>query len=126
MSAASKSQAAGQANPLLSERDLNAVQLAAAQLVGSGKRVLVVGSITDVLLRQLHSQECEISMIHRKRRTAVGAAGICRQVVVGDIEHLNPVQEFGKGSFDCIAAVGLLDSARDPRKVLRPKGVSST
>ena len=114
---------------LLSETCLDPIQFEVSRLVGSGKRVLVVGSITDVLLRQLRSQECEISMIHRKRRTAVGAAGICRQVVVGDIEHLNPVQEFGKGSFDCIAAVGLLDSARDPRKVLvglkeclQPKG----
>ena len=118
MSAASKSQGAGQANPLLSERDLNAVQLATAQLVGSGKRVLVVGSITDVLLRQLRSQECEISMIDRRRPAALSGVALCERVLVGDVEHLIPVREFGNGSFDCIVAVGLLESAKNPEGVL--------
>ena len=95
MSAAPKPQKTGQTKPFLSEGDLNAVQLTVAQLVGSAKRVLVVGSITDVLLRQLHSQECEISVIDRRRRTAIGAAGLCRQILVGDIERLTPAREFG-------------------------------
>ena len=118
MSAAPRSQGAAQAKLLLSETDLNAVQLAAAQLVGSGQRVLVVGSITDVLLRQLRSQECEISMIDRRRRAALSGAALCERVLVGDVEHLNPVQEFGNGSFDCIVAVGLLEFAKDPEGVL--------
>ena len=118
MSAAPKPQKTGQTKPFLSEGDLNAVQLTVAQLVGSAKRVLVVGSITDVLLRQLHSQECEISVIDRRRRTAIGAAGLCRQILVGDIERLTPAREFGQGSFDCIVAIGLLESVKNPQTVL--------
>ena len=97
---------------------MNAGQLIATQLVGSGKRVLVVGAITDVLLRELHSQECEISVIDRSRRLALGAAALCERVLVGDVEHLNPVQEFGKSSFDCILAIGLLESVQNPQTVL--------
>ncbi len=64
------------------------------------------------------SQECEISVIDRNRRIALGAAALCEGVLVGDVEHLTPVEEFGKGSFDCIVAIGLLESVQNPQTVL--------
>jgi 2-polyprenyl-3-methyl-5-hydroxy-6-metoxy-1,4-benzoquinol methylase len=88
-------------------------------MVGSNKRVLDVGCDTGYLGETLTALGCRVSGVEYNPVTAAEAARKLERVVVGDLEVLDLVDEFGEGAFDVVVYGDVLEHLRDPLPVLR-------
>ena len=112
-------------NPATSEEQsalaatLTSSEASIVQLVGSGKRVLIVGHSVPSLARAMHDRNCKVVAVETDLSAALGAREYVEHVVVGDIERLRLFQELNEPGFDCVVLAGLLESVREPLVVLR-------
>ena len=124
-----------QVTPAISEESLAlAASLTSSEdsivrLVGSDKRVLVVGHSVRSLSRAIHDRGCQVVAIETDRSAALAAREYVERVVVGDVERLNLFQELDEQSFECVVLAGLLEFVKEPlvvlktlKKYLRPEG----
>ena len=108
---------------------LTSSEASMVRLVGSNKRVLVVGHSVGSLSRAIHDRGCQVVAIETDRSAALGAREYVERVVVGDVERLNLHQELNERSFECVLLAGLLEFVREPlvilktlKKYVRPEG----
>ena len=90
-----------------------------AELVGSNKRVLDVGCDTGYFGEQLTVFGNRVSGVEFNVASAAVAAERLDKVVVGDLEAVDLVAEFGPASFDVVVYGDVLEHLRDPLPVLR-------
>ena len=105
--------------PLPHAASLTSREASMVRLVGSNKRVLVVGHSVGSLSRAIHDRGCRVVAIETDRSTALGAQEYAERVVVGDVERLHLFQEASGRSFECVVLAGLLESATEPLVVLK-------
>ena len=98
-------------------------------LVGRDKRVLDVGCAGGYIARALIRQGCVVSGVEQDSESAAGAKDDLERLVIGDLETLDLVNEFGEGSFDAVVFGDVLEHLRDPhdallqaRRLLTPRG----
>ena len=108
---------------------LTSSEASMVRLVGSNKRVLVVGDSVASLLRAIHDRGCQVVAIETDRSAALGEPEYVERVVVGDVERLKLFQELDEQSFECVLLAGLLEFVKEPlvvlktlKKYLRPDG----
>lgn len=89
------------------------------ELVGSNKRVLDVGCDTGYLGEALQAFGNTVSGVEFNPVSANAAAEKLERVVVGDIETMDFLAEFGPAAFDVIVYGDVLEHLRDPLAVLR-------
>lgn len=89
------------------------------ELVGSNKRVLDVGCSTGYLARVLNGLGNTVAGVEYDAAAAKEAEPDLEKLVVGDLEALDLVAEFGEGSFDVVVFGDVLEHLRDPLPVLR-------
>jgi 2-polyprenyl-3-methyl-5-hydroxy-6-metoxy-1,4-benzoquinol methylase len=89
------------------------------ELIGSNKRVLDVGCSTGYLARVLNALGNTVSGVEYDAAAAKEAEPDLVKLVVGDLETLDLVDEFGEGSFDVVVFGDVLEHLRDPMPVLR-------
>ena len=99
------------------------------RLIGSDKRVLVVGHSVRSLSQAIHGRGSQVVVIETDRSAALGVWDYVERVVVGDVERLNLFQELEPQSFECVVLAGLLEFVKEPlvllktlKKYLRPDG----
>jgi 2-polyprenyl-3-methyl-5-hydroxy-6-metoxy-1,4-benzoquinol methylase len=88
-------------------------------LVGSNKRVLDVGCSTGYLARTLSASGNRVWGVEYDAAAAAEARPHLERVVVGDLEALDLVAEFGEAAFDVVLFGDVLEHLRDPLPVLR-------
>ena len=89
------------------------------ELVGANKRVLDVGCSTGYLARVLGALGNTVSGVEYDAAAAKEPEPDLAKLVVGDLERLDLVAEFGEGSFDVVVFGDVLEHLRDPMPVLR-------
>ena len=89
------------------------------ELIGSNKRVLDVGCSTGYLARVLNALGNTVSGVEYDAAAAKEAEPDLVKLVVGDLEALDLVAEFGEGGFDVVVFGDVLEHLRDPMPVLR-------
>lgn len=89
------------------------------ELIGSNKRVLDVGCSTGYLARVLNALGDTVSGVEYDAAAAKEAEPDLEKLVVGDLEALDLVAEFGEGIFDVVVFGDVLEHLRDPLQVLR-------
>jgi 2-polyprenyl-3-methyl-5-hydroxy-6-metoxy-1,4-benzoquinol methylase len=89
------------------------------ELVGSNKRVLDVGCATGYLAETLRVFGNTVSGVEYQPAAAAQARPHLAELVVGDLEKLDLVAEFGEGRFDVVVYGDVLEHLRDPLPVLR-------
>ena len=115
--------------PLPPAASLTSSEDSMIRLVGSDKRVLVVGNSVRSLSRAIHDRGCQVVAIETDRSAALGEPEYVERVVVGDVERLKLFQELDEQSFECVVLAGLLEFVKEPlavlktlKKYLRPDG----
>ena len=99
--------------------DVNTSHAIVMDLVGSGKRVLDVGCASGYLAEALSAAGNKVSGVELDPVAAEAARPLLDRLVVGDIEQLDLVDEFGAGAFDVVIFADVLEHLRDPVEVLR-------
>jgi O-antigen biosynthesis protein len=89
------------------------------EMVGANKRVLDVGCDTGYLGEVLAAFGNETSGFEINQTTAEEARRKLVRVEVGDLEDVDLVGVFGRGSFDVVIFGDVLEHLRDPLPVLR-------
>jgi 2-polyprenyl-3-methyl-5-hydroxy-6-metoxy-1,4-benzoquinol methylase len=89
------------------------------ELVGSNKRVLDVGCATGYLAKALTAFGNVVSGVELDSAAADQARPWLDRVVIGDLEQLDLVAEFGEDAFDVVVFGDVLEHLRDPLRVLR-------
>jgi 2-polyprenyl-3-methyl-5-hydroxy-6-metoxy-1,4-benzoquinol methylase len=89
------------------------------ELVGSNKRVLDVGCATGYLAEALGGNGNVVSGVEYDRAAAEKARPHLDRLVIGDLEALDLVKEFGEATFDAVVFGDVLEHLRDPLPVLR-------
>lgn len=97
----------------------NTSQAQLVLLVGGNKRVLDVGCATGYVAKELVTHGCTVSGVDVSEEAAELAKPHLERLVIGDLETLDLVAEFGKASFDAIMFGDVLEHLRDPVSVLR-------
>lgn len=98
--------------------DTNASQAQMVLLVGGNKRVLDVGCATGYVARELVAHGCTVSGLEISEEAAEQAKPHLQRLVIGDLETLDLVGEFGRASFDAVMFGDVLEHLRDPVPVL--------
>lgn len=88
------------------------------EFVGSGKRVLDVGTATGYVAQALVQQGCAVTGIELDPEAAKKAEEHCERVIVGDVEGLDLRKELGEETFDVILFGDVLEHLRNPLQVL--------
>ena len=88
-------------------------------MVGANKRVLDVGCDTGYLGEALAAFGNETSGFEVNPVTAEEARHKLARVEVGDLENIDMVELFGRGSFEVVVFGDVLEHLRDPLPVLR-------
>ena len=89
------------------------------ELIGANKRVLDVGCATGYLTRVLTALGDTVSGVEYDAAAAAEAEPDLAKLVVGDLETLDLVAEFGEAAFDVVVFGDVLEHLRDPMPVLR-------
>lgn len=89
------------------------------EMAGSNKRVLDVGCSTGYLSRILVGRGNQVSGVEYDAAAAEEARQFLAKLVVGDLESLDLVAEFGEATFDVVVFGDVLEHLRDPLPVLR-------
>ena len=99
------------------------------ELVGHNKEVLDVGCSSGFLAEVLVAHGCVVSGVEYDEGAADAARPVLSKLVVGDLEQLDLVAEFGEASFDVLVFGDVLEHLRTPlsvlrqaRRLLRPSG----
>lgn len=98
--------------------DENQSQSVIVNLVGPDKTVLDVGCSTGYVARGLRSRGCTVSGVELEEEWAREALPHLDRLVVGDLDVLDLVDEFGKDSFDAVVFGDVLEHVKDPARVL--------
>ena len=88
-------------------------------LVGNDKSVLDLGCATGYLGEALAERGCHVTGVEYVEEAAEQARQLLDRVVVGDLNTLDLVAEFGPGSFDVLVFGDVLEHLPDPARVLR-------
>lgn len=88
-------------------------------LVGADKRVLDVGCASGYLAEALGAQGNKVSGVELDPEAAEKARPFLDRLVVGNVEDLDLVAEFGPGEFDVLVFADVLEHVKDPVDVLR-------
>lgn len=88
-------------------------------LVGGNKRVLDVGCATGYVAKELVAHGCMVSGVDVSEEAAELARPHLERLVIGDLETLDLLAEFGAASFDAVVFGDVLEHLRDPVPVLR-------
>lgn len=88
-------------------------------LVGNDKSVLDLGCATGYLGEALAERGCRVTGVEFVEEAAEQARQLLDRVVVGDLNTLDLVAEFGPGSFDVLVFGDVLEHLPDPARVLR-------
>jgi SAM-dependent methyltransferase len=99
--------------------DANSSHGLVVKLIGTGKRVLDVGCANGQLAEILQHHGNEVSGVELDPDLAEVARLHARTVLVGDVEHLDLVAEFGAASVDVVVFADVLEHLRDPLAALR-------
>jgi len=78
-----------------------------------------VGCSTGYLARALRERDCSVSGVELDAASAAEARPFLDRLVVGDLEHLDLLAEFGDERFDVVVFGDVLEHMRDPLPVLR-------
>ncbi|GIG39603.1 class I SAM-dependent methyltransferase [Cellulomonas phragmiteti] len=89
------------------------------RLVGPGKRVLDVGCATGYLGEVLKRRGCEVVGVEIDPAAAAQAAEVLDEVLVADLEQVDLLDSFERGSFDVVVFGDVLEHLRDPLRLLR-------
>jgi len=89
-----------------------------AELVGSKKAVLEVGSHAGSFSWHLAQRGCRVTAVEIDARAAAKARGRVERVIVGDIEERSVAEQVA-GPFDVILFMHVLEHMIDPWRVLR-------
>jgi 2-polyprenyl-3-methyl-5-hydroxy-6-metoxy-1,4-benzoquinol methylase len=87
-------------------------------LVGTDKRVLDVGCSTGYLAQLLRDRNNQVSGVEIDPEAAELARPYLERVVIGDLETMDLVDEFGEERFDVVVFADVLEHLRDPLKLL--------
>ncbi len=87
-------------------------------LVGTDKRVLDVGCASGYLAEALGAQGNKVSGVELDPVAAEKARPFLDRLVVGNVEELDLVGEFGPGEFDVLVFADVLEHVKDPVDVL--------
>lgn len=96
----------------------NMSQALIARMVGAGKRVLDVGCATGYIAEVLRELGCSVSGIEYDADTGEQARPYLDKLVIGDVERVDLVAEFGAGCFDVVIYGDVLEHLVDPVAVL--------
>lgn len=99
--------------------DANTSHALVLDLVGSDKRVLDVGCASGYLAEALVGQGNKVSGVELDPGAAEKARPHLDRLVVGDVEELDLVSQFGPGEFDVLVFADVLEHVKDPVDVLR-------
>ena len=88
------------------------------QLVGSHKRVLVIGRDTLALSRSLSSAGCRVSVVETRLDIPAGSATFSDRVLVCDPDSLDLERRLDGAPFEAIVVVQLIEHVRNPVKTL--------
>lgn len=88
-------------------------------LVGVGRDVLDLGCATGYLAEALRARDCRVSGVEYVAEAAEKARPFLDRLVVGDLNELDLVAEFGAASFDVLVFGDVLEHLADPETVLR-------
>ncbi len=98
--------------------------------VGRDKRVLDVGCAGGYVARSLNRQGCIVSGVDIDADSAAEAKDDLERLVIGDLDELDLVAEFGEESFDAVIFGDVLEHLRHPvavvrasRRLIRPRGM---
>jgi 2-polyprenyl-3-methyl-5-hydroxy-6-metoxy-1,4-benzoquinol methylase len=89
------------------------------RLIGSDKRVLDVGCANGQLAEFLQHHGNEVSGVEVDPHLAEVARSRVPTVLVGDVEQLDLVAEFGEASLDVVVFADVLEHLKNPLAVLR-------
>jgi 2-polyprenyl-3-methyl-5-hydroxy-6-metoxy-1,4-benzoquinol methylase len=89
------------------------------QLIGWNQDVLDVGCANGYLGKVLKEHGCNVVGIEIDPAAAEEASGILDEVVVGSVEDVDLVEQFGAGRFDVVVFGDVLEHLRDPLPTLR-------
>jgi len=89
------------------------------ELCGSGRRILDVGCSTGEVAEALTGEGNEVWGVEIDREAADKASGHVVRLVVGDVEQMDLIAEFGRASFDIVVFADVLEHLKDPVAVLR-------
>lgn len=89
------------------------------ELVGGGRRVLDAGCATGYLAEALVARGCRVSGVEYVPEAAEKARPHLERLLVGNLDELDLVAEFGEGAFDVLVFGDVLEHLRDPAEVLR-------
>jgi 2-polyprenyl-3-methyl-5-hydroxy-6-metoxy-1,4-benzoquinol methylase len=89
------------------------------RLIGSHKRVLDVGCANGQLAEFLQRQGNEVSGVELDPELAEMAKSRVGTVLVGDVEQLDLVAEFGEASVDVVVFADVLEHLKNPLAALR-------
>ena len=103
----------------LNPEDENTSHALVTRLVGSNKSVLDVGCATGYLAETLRANGNRVWGVEADEEAAKIAAAHLEGMVVGDVETVDLVQEFGRGTFDVIVFADVLEHLRDPATLLK-------
>lgn len=97
----------------------NSSQTIELELAGHDKDVLDIGCASGYLGRALIAQGCRVSGVEYDPVAGEAAREHLSRVVVGDVQELDLVAEFGEASFDVVVFGDVLEHLTDPEGVLR-------
>jgi 2-polyprenyl-3-methyl-5-hydroxy-6-metoxy-1,4-benzoquinol methylase len=109
---------APQSEPAL-DFDPDSADARVLRLVGSDRRVLLIGGAAGQLARALRERGCSVIGIEADPETAAIAAPHCERAIVGDLDGIDLDAELADERFHVIVAAQALDRVREPAALLR-------
>ena len=100
-------------------RNANTSHALLVELTGPDRRVLDVGCAGGDLGRVLKARGCRVAGVEVDEAAGEAAAEVVDEVLIGDVDELDLVGHFGKGSFDVVVFGDVLEHVADPVATLR-------
>lgn len=102
---------------IFSETGLSASQNAILDIVGSGKKVLEIGSSSGYMTEVMQSRDCKVVVVEKDKEAVKQAAKFAVKVIENSIEDEQVLKQVGK-DFDFIVMADVLEHLVDPEATL--------
>jgi len=100
----------------LSNRDSSLTKI--VELVGFNKNVLEVGCATGYMSKVMKERGCRVLGVESDEEAAQQAKEYCDRLVLGDVESIDMIAEFGDEKFDVAVFSDVLEHLKNPSAVL--------
>ncbi len=105
---------------------MNDVHVLAVGRVPAGSRVLDLGAADGSVAAVLKTMGCHVTAVEIDPVAAASAQKVCDDVVVADLNELDFLPRFGRGRFDVVLMLDVLEHLLDPASVLARAGTVLT